>query len=243
MLFPKIPSNFFFKQSTKNNANIPKNYHNTLTKNYLNRKNEKIILSKSIAFALSSPIDTVRQNILTKNTIKPSRIIKSIPHGFIASFLISLPCHTTINILENTIDNEIFAIILGVLVANTIKIPIIYNYKKVQTGMQVINKNKKLKSISNIIKISACEDIIEESIKYNFAKQKLSDSKTQNTIFTNDYFQSLILFSIVYPFDILKNKGFYNMSKIKASKYDFCMKATHKNLQNILLFQILRILK
>ena len=132
MLFPKIPSNFFFKQSTKNNANIPKIHHNTLTKNYLNRKNEKIILSKSIAFAISSPIDTVRQNILTKNTIKPSRIIKSIPHGFIASFLISLPCHTTINILENTIDNEIFAIILGVLVANTIKIPIIYNYKKVR---------------------------------------------------------------------------------------------------------------
>jgi hypothetical protein len=47
--------------------------------------------------------------------------------------------------------------------------------------------------------------------------------------------ESALLFSIAYPFDILKNQGLYH---IKGGKKDFVSKAIHKNLQNVLFFKL-----
>lgn len=254
MLFPKMQPKLYYQKSKLNNYNIPNiyqaNLHHKANKSEskrkdLDNKSDKIILSKSLAFSISSPIDTIRQNVLTKNKISPKKILCSIPHAFIASFLIALPCHATINFFENMIDNEIISITFGVLIANSIKIPILYNYKRIQTGIKILNKSKQSQNIKKVIKISMCEDIIEETIKYKFSKQKLTldENKNNESIVTNDFMQSFILFSLVYPFDILKNKGLYNIKNIKPSKYDFFMKASHKNIQNLLLFQILRNLK
>ena len=53
--------------------------------------------------------------------------------------------------------------------ANIVKIPIIYNYKKI--NRYKVNKMYSINN-SNVMKISLLEDIIEESIKYAYQREK-----------------------------------------------------------------------
>lgn len=200
------------------------------------KEDDKIIVSKSLAFSISSPIDTFRQNALIDKPVTMKKTCIGMGSGLLVSSLISIPCHKTISYLEQYNLNQLVSVALGVVIANIVKIPIIYNYKKIQTGIKM-TKSIPMSNLRNVMKISLIEDVIEESIKYNISKKKIvkkSDSTMGNTLL-----ESALLFSLSYPFDILKNRGLYGIANLSGSKIDFASKVAHKNLQNVLFLQLL----
>ena len=200
------------------------------------KEDDKIIVSKSLAFSISSPIDTFRQNALIDKPVTMKKTCIGMGSGLLVSSLISIPCHKTISYLEQYNLNQLVSVALGVVIANIVKIPIIYNYKKIQTGIKM-TKSIPMSNLRNVMKISLIEDVIEESIKYNISKKKIvkkSDSTMGNTLL-----ESALLFSLSYPFDILKNRGLYGIANLSGNKIDFASKVAHKNLQNVLFLQLL----
>lgn len=203
------------------------------------KDDDKMIVSKSLAFSISSPIDTFRQNTLLKKPLTIKKTCIGVGSGLLVSSLITIPCHKTISFLEKHNINQLLSIAIGVLVANIVKIPIIYNYKKIQTGIK-LTKHIPMNKIKNVMKISLIEDVVEESIKYTLSKKKISSSenKTKSSL-TQTIFESALLFSLSYPFDILKNRNIYNIANLNGNKLDFVSKVMHKNIQNILFLQLL----
>lgn len=197
---------------------------------------DKIILSKSLAFSISSPIDTYRQNTLVQKPVTLRKTCIGVSSGLFVSSLISIPCHKTIAFLEERNINDILAVVLGVIMANIVKIPVIYNYKKLQTGVK-LTKNFPLNDLKNVIKLSLIEDVIEESVKYTISKNKIN--KPSESTWKMTLLESALLFSLSYPFDILKNRGLYGIAKLNGSKRDFASKVMHKNMQNVLFFHLL----
>tara|TARA_Y100000389_G_scaffold205144_1_gene264050 strand:- start:8438 stop:9055 length:618 start_codon:yes stop_codon:yes gene_type:complete len=200
------------------------------------KDDDRMILSKSVAFAISSPIDTYRQNkLIHKNpTLKKSCF--GMGAGFIASSLVAIPCHKTISFLERYQMNEIVSVSIGVIVANIFKIPILYNYKRIQTGLK-LTKKVPMNTLKEVMKLCLVEDILEETVKYSLSKKNM----TTESSLTRNALESVLLFSISYPFDIIKNRGMYGLAHIKGGKKDFASKAIHKNLQNVLFFNMLKL--
>ena len=200
------------------------------------KDDDRMILSKSVSFAISSPIDTYRQNKLIQKSPTLKKSCSGIGAGLVASSLIAIPCHKTISFLERYQVNEILSVAIGVIVANIFKIPVLYNYKRVQTGLK-LTKNVPMGSLKEVMKLSLIEDILEETVKYSLTKKNM----TTESSLTRNVLESALLFSISYPFDILKNRGLYGMMHIKGGKKDFASKAVHKNLQNMLFFNMLKV--
>lgn len=200
------------------------------------KDDDRMILSKSVSFAISSPIDTYRQNKLIQKNPTLKKSCSGIGAGLVASSLIAIPCHKTISFLERYQVNEILSVAIGVIVANIFKIPVLYNYKRVQTGLK-LTKNVPMGSLKEVMKLSLIEDILEETVKYSLTKKNM----TTESSLTRNVLESALLFSISYPFDILKNRGLYGMMHIKGGKKDFASKAVHKNLQNMLFFNMLKV--
>ena len=206
------------------------------------KEDDKIIVSKSVAFCISSPIDTFRQNVLIKKPVTMKKVFSGIGTSLIVSSLISIPCHKTISYLEQYNINQLISVTIGVLIANVVKIPIIYNYKKIQTGIK-ITKCITINNLKNVMKISLIEDVIEESIKYTISKKRITSSEKLSS--TNEHslkrtlLESALLFSLSYPFDILKNRGLYGIVNLNGSKLDFASKVAHKNLQNVMFLQLI----
>lgn len=196
------------------------------------KDDDKIIMSKTLAFAISSPIDTYRQNKLTHNAPTLKKTYAGIGTGIVASSLIAIPCHKTISFLEKVEMNELLSVSIGVLIANIFKIPILYNYRRVQTGLK-ITKKVPMNKLREVMKVSLIEDVLEETVKYNISKKRMNAG--ESTVMRN-IIESVMLFSIAYPFDIIKNRGIYDMAHIRGGKKDFVSKAMHKNIQNVLFF-------
>ena len=201
------------------------------------KDDDRMILSKSVSFAISSPIDTYRQNKLIHENPTLRKTCHGMGAGFIAASLVAIPCHKTISFLERYQMNEILSVAIGVMVANIFKVPILYNYKRVQTGLK-LTKKVPMQSLKEVMKLSLVEDVLEETVKYSLSKRNMAASESS---VVKNVMESALLFSIAYPFDILKNRGLYGMAHIKGGKKDFASKAIHKNLQNVLFFNLLKV--
>lgn len=202
------------------------------------KEDDKIIVAKSLAFSISSPIDTFRQNTLIKKPFTLKKTCIGMSSGLLSSSLISVTCHKTISYLEKYNVNQFLSVAIGVLMANIVKIPIIYNYKKIQTGIK-LTKYIPFNNLKNVMKISLLEDIIEESIKYALSKRKIRSTDKPDFLWKNTLIESGLLFSLSYPFDILKNRGVYGISNLNGNKLDFASKIIHKNFQNIMFLQLI----
>jgi len=200
------------------------------------KEEDKLIAAKTLAFSLSSPIDTFRQNMLTKNRLSFKKTVNGVFAGLISAACITIPCHKTIAVFEENNCCQILAVAFGVITASMIKTPILYNYKRVQIGMKITRKIP-MKSLKNVASINLIEDVVEESVKYTISKNRIRN-KSSNT-FSQTCVESILLFTLSYPFDILKNRGMYGICNLKGSNMDFLSKALHKNLQNILFFQMI----
>jgi hypothetical protein len=202
------------------------------------KEDDKIIVAKSLAFSISSPIDTFRQNILIKKPFTLKKTCIGMSSGLLSSSLISVTCHKTISYLEKYNINQLLSVAIGVLMANVVKIPIIYNYKKVQTGIK-LTRCIPFNNLKNVMKISLIEDIIEESIKYTLSKKRMKTTNNTESLWESTLLESGLLFSLSYPFDILKNRGVYGISNLNGNKLDFATKVLHKNLQNVMFLQLI----
>ena len=177
------------------------------------KDDDRMILSKSVSFAISSPIDTYRQNKLIQKSPTLKKSCSGIGAGLVASSLIAIPCHKTISFLERYEVNEVLSVAIGVIVANIFKIPVLYNYKRVQTGLK-LTKKVPMGNLKEVMKLSLIEDILEETVKYSLTKKNM----TTEPSLTRNVLESALLFSISYPFDILKNRGLYGMMHIKGGR-------------------------
>jgi len=202
------------------------------------KEEDRLVLSKSLAFCISSPIDTFRQNKLTLRKPTVKKILNGICGSFFGAACISFPCYKTIAVCEKFKMHQLLSVTCGVLVANIIKTPIIFNFKRLQIGLKMTSKIP-LNSFSQIVKLNLLEDIVDESAKYTMLKYK-AHRNAQSTMMMLCV-ESLLLFSLSYPFDILKNKKIYGNKILNLTRNDFMMKAFHKNFQNILFFSFLKI--
>lgn len=194
---------------------------------------ELIVLSKSISTSLSSPIDTLRQNYITRRGVTFNKVRNGVFVSFISSFLITYPCQKIISFCQNRDMNQVLSVVVGVCLSNAIKSPIVYNYKRVQTGMGLTARIP-LKNMSKVYGMSLIEDVLEECVRYTFTNKNKSEHS-----FHNSCRQSFTLFSLSYPFDLLKNREYHGIRNLKASKLDITTKVVHKNLQHLMYFQIL----
>ncbi len=200
------------------------------------KEHDRIIACKSASYALSSPLDTLRQNKLLSRSVTLGKLARGGISAYCASFCIAYPCHKVMALCTEHFDLKSLApIVIGVLVANVVKTPILIRHKSIQTGLSL---SKRISSnVKDVIKISVVEDIIEESTKYAFAKHNMKSitTDTTNKLFVS-CLQAAALFCISYPFDIQKNIRFYSSRNLKASSHDFVLKALQKNVQNAMFF-------
>ena len=204
------------------------------------KEDDRLIVAKSLSFSLSSPIDTFRQNILTKRKPSLEKTINGVLAGIISTACITIPCHKTISTLENNKCCQVVAVAAGVLIGSLIKTPVIYNYKRIQVGLRMTTKIP-MHSLKNVAGLNLVEAIIEESIKYTLSRKRMR-CDTKHT-FAQTCAESVLLFTISYPFDIMKNRGMHGMCDLKGNKLDFIVKATHKNIQNMMFFNLLSSIK
>ena len=202
--------------------------------------NQKItndmIFAKTLAYALTSSLDTYRQNRLLNLNLNVKKLKNGIIYAAGGGFAISASCHKVIEFCENKHMNSFLSVALGVLFANIIKTPIVYNYKRVQIGLQPLLTFPK-ENFNNILKINVIEDIIEETAKYTLSKYRLK-SKNDKNVFVD----SLMLFSLSYPFDVIKNANVYNKC-IKGDPCDFAFRFLQKNVQNMIYLKTLFLLQ
>ena len=192
-------------------------------------QHRNIIKAKIGSFMLSSPIDTWRQNKLLLKPLTPGKIARGVVSSSIASTVISVPCHYSMIHLDNMKINGVVSFAIGIMVANLFKVPAVFYHKRCQTGMAL--RTVLPKSIwKNVIKLSIIEDLIEEGAKNHFSKLNMNSSEEvkRETVIL----QGLTLFMLAYPFDVLKNRSYYNTA-LKISKNDFAKKALYKNFQNM----------
>lgn len=184
----------------------------------------EIIFAKTVAYSLTSFIDTYRHNSLMKRKISFRKFKESFIFSMFGGFIINTTCHKTIELCEKHKINTILSVALGVIFANVIKVPIIYNYRRIQIGMYPLTF-RKFENIKNIMKIQLIEDIFEEGVKYTLVKKRIEEKKG------NALLDSLLIFSLSYPFDLIKNQNIYN-TKLGGNFIDFGYKCIHKNIQN-----------
>lgn len=194
---------------------------------------DDMIAAKTLAYTLCSPLDTLRQNKLLGLDLTTKKVFNSMGVACGGGFILSGTCHKTIELGETINIPSVLSVVLGVFVTNVIKTPIVFNYKRVQTGLSPILKMPKA-SMKSLFAMNVLEDIVEETVKYTLARYRVKTQKTDDNLFLD----SLLLFSISYPFDVIKNGTIYN-TKINGSYFDFFTKCVHKNVQNIVFFKTL----
>tara|TARA_B100000405_G_scaffold302836_1_gene267304 strand:- start:5509 stop:6177 length:669 start_codon:yes stop_codon:yes gene_type:complete len=209
------------------------------------KEHDHIIACKSVSYALSSPIDTFRQNRLLLRPMTMRKLVKGGISAYGASFCIAYPCHKVMALCSEKFNmKNVAPIIFGVLVANIVKTPILMNHKSFQTGLS-LTKKFNVNTVKEVIKISMVEDVIEESAKFAFARYNMKQrSDTTNINSSHNKMlicclQAAALFSISYPFDVLKNRRMYSTANINVSSSDFFVKAIHKNIQNMMFFSMI----
>lgn len=195
-----------------------------------------IIFSKTLSYTLTSSLDTYRQNKLLNLDLDLKKLKNGICFATAGGFAISASCHKVIEFCESKNMNSFLSVALGVLFANFIKTPIIYNYKKIQIGLKPSLCFPK-ENFNNVFKINVIEDIIEETAKYTLSKYRLKNKNDKNV-----FVDSLLLFSLSYPFDIIKNANVYNKC-IKGDPCDFGFRFIQKNVQNMIYLKTLFLLQ
>lgn len=214
------------------------------------RRHENIVKSKILAFSLTSPIDTVRQNIIVAKRITSKKLTTSIIGSALSCFMIASPCHLTMNAIESrfrteNLWSESIPLIAGVIIGNAFKLPVMYYYKRFQTGVKLSNGIPK-GTFTKLLKVSLAEDVIEESAKMFTSKRAMLRKENRNRTYNSDLLHTFIdmtlLFAIAYPFDVLKNKNFHNMTSLVITTDDFLLKAAHKNLQNVAFLSFISIM-
>ena len=187
----------------------------------------KLIYSRTLAYTITSPIDTVRQNMLVQANITQSKFINGLVYASGMTVTLSNICYSMI---DTPGTNIVKSLIIGLFFMNLISTPLIYNYKRVLTGLPIeirnLGKNKRL------FMLSLLDDIGEEILKY------LLSTKIPNGHFRNKFIDSLLIILLTYPTDIIKNRITYDTPLI-ISKWDPFIKITHKFLQTFLFFKIL----
>lgn len=188
----------------------------------------KIILCKTCSFMICSPIDTLRQNKLVNMKLTKSKLLKSIGYGGLSALCMSTTCQKSIEFCEKHKFNYILSVSLAVLLTSMVKVPLVYNYKRIQIGLKPMLPP--LSNSKSIFKLNIIEDIVEEGYKYHLVK---NNSK-------NPLFDSMVIFSLSYPFDIMKNRTILKDS-INGSVKDFAHKAVYKNVQNLSFLNMIKL--
>ena len=191
-----------------------------------------MIAAKTLAYTLCSPLDTLRQNKLVGLDLTVKKVMGGMGFAMGGGFMLSGACHKTIEIGEAFAVPGILSVVLGVVAMNVIKTPIVYNYRRVQTGLSPVLLIPKSR-VKSLFTVNIIEDIVEETVKYSLVRYR---AKTRDT--NSLFWDSIILFSIGYPFDVMKNGTIYN-KKINGSLFDFGARCVHKNAQNLVFFKTL----
>lgn len=199
-------------------------------------EHDKIIRAKVGSFMVSSPIDTWRQNNLVSKALTPRKIARSLVSSCIASTMISIPCHYSMLQMDKFQMNRMLSFAVGIMAANLFKVPAVFYHKRCQVGASLCARMP-AEMWKNVLKLSVVEDFIEEGVKNHFSKCNLeSRDKVKREIVI---LQAASLFILAYPFDIFKNKFYYDTA-IKFSKSDFAKKALYKNVQNIAFLSLIQ---
>ena len=184
---------------------------------------------------LSSPIDTWRQNALLSKALTPRKIARGMVSSAVASTVISIPCHYSMLQLDNLKMNGLFSFAVGVFVANIFKVPAVFYHKRCQVGAPLCARMP-AEVWKKVLKLSVFEDLIEEGFKNHFSRCNMGSREVKRETVM---MQAVSLFMLAYPFDIIKNKSYYNTA-VRFSKSDFAKKAIYKNVQNIALLSLIR---
>lgn len=193
---------------------------------------DDMIAAKTLAYTLCSPLDTLRQNRLLGLDLTPKKVFGGMGVACGGGFVLSGTCHKTIELGETFNVPSVVSVVLGVLATNVIKTPIVFNYKRVQTGLTPILRMPRT-SMKSLFAMNVLEDAVEETVKYALARYRVRTQKTDSL-----FLDSLLLFSISYPFDVMKNGTIYN-KKINGNYFDFFTRCVHKNVQNLIFFKAL----
>lgn len=191
-----------------------------------------MIVAKTLAYTLCSPLDTLRQNKLLGLDMTVKKVVRGMGFAMGGGFILSGACHKTIELGEAFAVPSILSVVLGVVAMNVVKTPIVYNYRRVQTGLSPVLMIPKYR-MKSLFTVNIIEDIVEETVKYSLVRYR-SKTRDANSLF----WDSIILFSIGYPFDVMKNGTIYD-KKINGNLFDFGARCVHKNAQNIVFFKTL----
>ena len=187
---------------------------------------DKLIISRTAAYSLISPLDVFRQNKLINKNITNTKIIKGFILTGINSIILGNTRYKTLGlIIKNNLHISI-SIMLSVIIMNILATPLIYNYKSVVTenSMELV----KLKKGFNIYKLSLIDGFMEELMKYYFSTKLLFNPNR------NKILDATLVGLTTYPVDILKSKITYNNYKLYITHNDFVLKVIIKLIQNYL---------
>lgn len=201
--------------------------HSLTTKN-------KLIVSRTLAYTMTSPFDLLRQNMLTNNTITKKKFI----NGAVAATGISI---TFSNICYSLIDsinarNKILGLMTGILLMNLISTPVIYMYKHILIGRSL--RTLKMLSIRNskrIFLLSLLDDTIEESFKFLITNNILIYP------YHCKFLDAMIITLITYPTDIIKNKITYCVP-LTINNVDPIIRFSHKLIQSYIFISMFNLL-
>lgn len=182
----------------------------------------KYILSRTLSYSLSSPIEVIRQNNLVNKTLTIDKFINGFAITTINSYTISNIFYRLTEFIN--IDNVFISLIISVLLMNIISIPLIYNQKRIIVGypLEIIP----IKKIVKLYKLSIIDGIINELIRYKYSNY-----------ISNKIFNAIKIGVVTYPFDIIKSKIIYD-NVIIFKSHDPLMNICRKILQNYIFLQM-----
>ena len=187
----------------------------------------RLIFSRTVAYTLTSPIDTIRLNLLVNRNITKKKLINGFTYATGMTVTLSNVCYSMVN--ENN-NNALRSILTGVFLMNFISTPLIYNYKRVLTGhpMKLININKS----KALFALSMFDDFVEEGLKFYLSKYHINNPGR------NKFIDSILIILFTYPTDIIKNIKTYDKN-LEVPKYDLFIRIFHKMFQSYIFFKML----
>ena len=187
----------------------------------------RLIFSRTVAYTLTSPIDTIRLNLLVNRNITKKKLINGFTYATGMTVTLSNVCYSMVN--ENN-NNALRSILTGVFLMNFISTPLIYNYKRVLTGhpMKLININKS----KALFALSMFDDFVEEGLKFYLSKYHINNPGR------NKFIDSILIILFTYPTDIIKNIITYDKN-LEVPKYDLFIRIFHKMFQSYIFFKML----
>ena len=187
----------------------------------------RLIFSRTIAYTITSPIDTIRLNLLVNRNITKKKLINGFTYATGMTVTLSNVCYSMVN--ENN-NNALRSILTGVFLMNFISTPLIYNYKRVLTGhpMKLIDLNKS----KALFALSMFDDFVEEGLKFYLSKYHINNPGR------NKFIDSILIILFTYPTDIIKNRITYDKN-LEVPKYDLFIRIFHKMFQSYIFFKML----